>query len=127
MSAMSDILIYIVVLNIFVEYVESVIIDSFTISVLTAILIWLLLQTVISIEHRISSYFRQKESVIYHALGYFIVFVILFGSKFLILFAVEWVFLGKAALGHFIEIIFLVLAMMAAKALVKQIYKALGD
>ena len=39
----SDVLVYIVVLNLFVEYVDKVVIDSFTISILTAILLKALL------------------------------------------------------------------------------------
>ncbi len=33
---MTDVLVYIVVLNLFVEYVDAIVIDSFTISILTA-------------------------------------------------------------------------------------------
>ena len=39
----SDVLIYIVVLNLFVEYFPNVVIESFTISILTAVLLKVLL------------------------------------------------------------------------------------
>lgn len=38
-SWMTDVLVYIVVLNLYVEYSESKVIDSFTISILTALLL----------------------------------------------------------------------------------------
>ena len=38
-SYASDILIYVIVLNLFVEYIDNVIIDSFTISVFTAVVL----------------------------------------------------------------------------------------
>ena len=39
----TDLLIFVVVLNLFVEYVDAVVIDSFTISILTALLLKIVL------------------------------------------------------------------------------------
>jgi hypothetical protein len=55
-----DVLIYTVVLNLFVEYSEAVKIDSFTISILTALLLKLILVFLERIEGRVHHYFRSS-------------------------------------------------------------------
>ena len=55
-----DVLIYVVVLNLFVEYVEAVVIDSFTISILTAILLKALLDLILGLEHRVDHFFEAR-------------------------------------------------------------------
>jgi len=125
-SALTEILVYIVVLNLFVEYVHTVIIDSFTVSILTAVLLWLMLRATVRIEHRVARYFRQKKGVSYRVLRYACVWAILFVSKFVILEVVAFVFAGRAALGHFFEIVAIVLALMASEALLRWIFRRLG-
>jgi hypothetical protein len=51
---------------------------------------------------------------------------ILFGSKFVILEAVDIVFGDHVELGGFLMIVALIIAMMAARAVVQLIYKQLG-
>ena len=126
-SALTEILVYIVVLNLFVEYVHAVIIDSFTVSILTAVLLWLMLRATVRIERRVARYFRQKKGVFYRALRYACVWAILFVSKFVILEVVAFVFAGRAALGHFFEIVAIVLALIASEALLRWIFRRLGE
>ena len=80
-----DVLIYTIVLNLFVEYSEAVSIDSFTISILTALLLKVMLVVVESFEHHIHDYFAQKEGKPWKVLGYIVIITILFLSKLLIL------------------------------------------
>jgi hypothetical protein len=54
------------------------------------------------------------------------VWAILFVSKFVILEVVAFVFAGRAALGHFLEIVLITLALMAAEALLRWVYGRLG-
>ena len=89
LSWMMDILLYIVVLNLFVEYLEAIVIDSFFISILTAVLLKAMIRVIGGLEHRVSHYFKQKEGTLYRILGIISVFSILFFSKFLILEVVE--------------------------------------
>jgi hypothetical protein len=122
----SNVLLAIVVLNFFVEYVHTVVIDSFLISVLTAILLTVMVEAVKSLEHKIVAYFRAKPGTAYKVLGAVIVFSILFFSKFLILEVVNFVFGDHVELGHFIEIVALILTMLATEALMRAIYDRLG-
>lgn len=125
--ALTEILVYIVVLNLFVEYVHTVVIDSFTVSILTAVLLWSMLRVIVGIEHRVARYFRQKKAVFYRVLRYVCVWAILFVSKFVILEVVAFVFAGRAALGHFFEIVAIVVALMASEALLGWIFRRLGE
>jgi hypothetical protein len=125
-SALTQILVYIVVLNLFVEYVDTVIIDSFTVSILTSILLWLMLRAILRGERRVAGYFSRKPGVVYRVLRLVSVWAILFVSKFVILEVVAFVFAGRAALGHFLEIVLITLALMAAEALLRWVYGRLG-
>ena len=121
-----DILIYTVVLNLFEEYVEAIWIESFTISLLTAILLKALLVIIAGFEHRVRHYFAQKEGTGWKVLGVVVTISILFLSKFLILYLVDLVFGDRVELGHFIEIVALIISMIVARALADWIYKRLG-
>ncbi len=99
---MTDVLAYIVVLNLFVEHASAVVIDSFSISILTAILLKLMLDALLGVEHRVSTYFAAKPGRGFRILGPLSVFSILFFSKFLILEVVNFVFGDHVALGHFV-------------------------
>ena len=61
----TDVLVYIIVLNLFVEFVDAIVIDSFWISILTAVLLKALLDVVIRLEHRVGTFLRQTRRVIF--------------------------------------------------------------
>jgi hypothetical protein len=56
-----------------------------------------------------------------------LVWLILFGSKFLILEVVDIVFGEHVELGKFLDVIVLVIALMVAREIVQRIYLALGE
>lgn len=126
-SWMSDVLIYTVVLNLFVEYVDAVVIDSFTISILTAVLLKILLDIVMRFEHSVHHFFAQKEGASAKVLGTISLFAILFLGKLFILEVVNIVFGDHVELGHFIEVVVLVLALMITRRLVQVFYRWLGE
>lgn len=122
----SDVLIYTVVLNLFVEYVDAVVIDSFTISILTAVLLKVLLDVVMGFEHRVHSYFAAKEGAFFKVAGTISLFAILFLGKLFILEVVNFVFGDHVELGHFIEVVALVLALMITRRLLGVLFQSLG-
>jgi hypothetical protein len=121
-----DVLIYIVVLNLFVEYVDAIVIDSFTISILTAILLKALLDLILGLEHRVAHYFEQRSGPVSKVLRVLSVWLILFASKFVILEVVDIVFGDHVELGSFISVLSLVLVMMITREVVQRIYETLG-
>jgi hypothetical protein len=79
------ILIDLVVLNLFVEYSKHVEIDSFTISLLAALLLQVLLKLTMALEHRIAAYFNAKQGGFARFMRFLSAWLVLFGSKFVIL------------------------------------------
>ena len=126
LSWTTDVLVYIVVLNLFVEFVEAIVIDSFWISILTAVLLRALLGLVVRLEHRVDAFFEEREGSLFRYVGLATKFLILFASKFFILEVVNLVFGDHVKLGHFIEIVALIVAMIVAKAVMVKIYQSLG-
>ena len=125
-SWVADVLVYIVVLNLFVEFADAIVIESFWISILTAVLLKLMLDALMGLEHRVGSYFRARDGAIYKALGLVSVFAILFFGKLLILEVVNIVFGDKVDLGHFVEVAVLIVAMIAVRGAMQWIYEQLG-
>ena len=127
LSWTTDILIYIVVLNLFVEYNSKIVIDSFTISILTAILLKILLEIILRFEHRVAEFFKSRPGKIANFLRIVSTWVILFLSKFLILEVVDLVFGDHVELGKFLDVIILVIALIATREVVHRIYFSLGE
>ena len=125
-SWMTDVLVYTVVLNLFVEYSGRVVIDSFTISILTAVLLKGLLDAIIGLEHRVAAFFRARAGTLNRILGVASTFAILFLSKFVILEAVDLVFREHVELGGLLEVILLVIVLMVTRQVFALIYERLG-
>jgi hypothetical protein len=125
-SWMTDVLVYTVVLNLFVEWSDAIVIDSFTISILTAVLLKWLLDVIKGLEHRVAAFFGAREGQIYRVLGAVSAFGILFLSKFVILEVVDIVFGEHVELGKLLDLIALIVAMIAARLVMDRIYRRLG-
>lgn len=83
------VLIDLTVLNFFNEYWNLVFIEFFSISLLTAILLQILLQATLAIEHQVSNYFKKKSGVGPKILRGLSIWAILFISKLIILEAIN--------------------------------------
>ena len=121
-----DVLIYIVVLNLFDQYHHAVRIDSFTISILTALLLKAMIVLIGRFEHRIHHYFEQKEGAAFKILGTAVIISILILGKLLILEVVDLVFGDLVELGHFWTVLALILAMIIAQKFAVWVYRRLG-
>jgi len=125
------ILIDLLVLNLFVEYSKKVSVDSFTTSVLAAVLLQILLKVTIAIEHRVGAYFKAKPGALMKFLRYFCAWLVLFGSKFVILEALTFAFGDKVRFeGRFhglLTLIVVVVVMLIAEEVIVRIYRRLGN
>ena len=121
LSWTKDILIYTTVLNLFVEFNPKIIIDSFTISIFTAILLKILLEVILKLEHKVAEVLKG-----FKFLRILIMWLILFGSKFLILEVIDFVFGTHVDLGKFWDIILLIITMMIAREIIQKIFRSLG-
>ena len=119
-------LVFIVVLNLFVEYQPKVITESFTISIFTAVVLKLLIDAIARLEHHVSGWFKRREGSGWRLLGLVTMFAILFFSKFVILEVIDIVFGDRVTLGGFIEVLVLVLTMILARLGLTWTYRRLG-
>ena len=118
------VLVNVVVLNLFVEFSDAVVIDSFWISLLTAVLLTAMIGLLSRVEARVHKFFFDTHS--WHFAGVVSVWLILFGGKFLMLEIVNVVFGDRVELGHLLEVILIVVTMMVAFQLTMRIYERLG-
>jgi len=124
------ILIDLTVLNLFDEYWTYVSIGSFTISILAAILLQLLLKATLALEHRVAVFFSRMSGGIARFLRFFSAWLILFGSKFVMLGAINFAF-GDGVeftgpLHGVLAFIIVVIAMLAAEELIVRLYRRLA-
>ncbi len=123
------ILIDLTVLNLFSEYWNYVLIDSFSISFLAAVLLQLLLQVTIVIEHRIANYFKSKPGLRPKILRLLSSWIVLFISKLIILEAINFTFgnhvLFSGPIHGLVAFILVVIAILVAEQLIVRIYNSL--
>ncbi len=124
------ILIDLVVLNLFVEYSEYVEIDSFTISLLAAILLQVLLKLTIAVEHRVAAYFNAKKGGFARFMRFFTAWLVLFGSKFVILEALVFAFGDKVYFGGpfngLVVLIAVIIVMLVAEEVIVRLVRRLA-
>jgi len=85
-------LIDLVVLGLFSEWSDKVQVDSFTIALLAAVLLQALLKGTIAVEHWVAGHFKGKTGGWWKFARYFCAWLVLFGSKFVILEALSFAF-----------------------------------
>jgi hypothetical protein len=111
----------VVVLNLAIEYVPSVISESFTLSLLTAALLKLALEVVILLKGAILTRLRgadTRRAKLAAALSLWLVAV---GSKLVVLELVDLVFGDAVSLGGFIPVTVLVLALLMSRTAVRRL------
>jgi len=118
------------VLNLFVEYWEHVSADSFTITLLAAVLLQILLKLTIALEHRLAAFFNARPGGFNRFMRFFTAWLVLFGSKFVILEALALAFGDGLRFGGpfhgIVALIVVVVAMLVAEAVLVMFYRRLG-
>jgi hypothetical protein len=125
-SIVTDVLVYVIVLNLFVEYSDAIVIDSFTISIFTAVVLKLLLDVIVAAEHRVSDFFAERRRPISRVARVMTVWLILLSSKFLILEVVDLIFGDHVELGGFLKVMVLVAVMVVAQRSLRRLYLSMG-
>ena len=124
------ILIDLVVINLFAEYSDRVVIDSFTTTIFAAVLLQVLLKLTISLEHKLANFWNARPGGFSRFMRFFSAWLVLFGSKFVILEAIN-VFFGDSIefVGRFhglLVLIVVIVAMLLAEEFVARIYRRLA-
>jgi hypothetical protein len=120
-AAIVDVFVYVVVLNLFVEYFPKVLTETFTLSLLTAILLKGILEVVVAVKNRVKSRFRKASTPAGKALAGIMLWVVLVGSKFLVLEVVALAFSDRVRLGGFFSVTLLILALLLSRAAVRRL------
>ena len=123
-------LIDLVVLCLFNEHSDKVYVESFTIALLAAIVLQALLKITIVCEHRVLALFKGKSGAAWISLKFFVAWLILFGSKFVILEGLSFAFGHQVKFeGIFHGIVWLIIVvvvMLLAEEVMVRIYRRLG-
>lgn len=124
------VLVDLVVLNLFVEYWEHVSAESFTVTLLAAVVLQVLLKLTIVLEHKLAAYFNAKPGGFAKFMRFFTAWLVLFGSKFVILEALTLAFGDGLRFGGplngIVALIAVVVAMLAAEAAIVLFYRRMG-
>ena len=116
-----DVFVYVVVLNLAVEYVPSVISEGFTLSLLTAVLLKVALELVIALKGRVVHRFRTATTPRVKVTAAISLWVVAAGSKLVVLELVDLVFGDAVSLGGFVPVTVLVVALLLARAAVRRL------
>lgn len=110
-----------VVLNLFVEYFPRVVSETFTLSLLTAVLLKGVLEVVVAAKSRVKDRFRSASTPIGKVVAAVMLWLVLFGSKFLVLELTNLVFGAAVDLGGFLSVTLLIVALMLSRAAVRRL------
>jgi hypothetical protein len=111
-----DLFVYVVVLNLAIEYVPAVISEGFTLSLLTALLLKLALEVVIHLKGRILARLRAADTRRAQLAAAVALWMVAAGSKLVVLELVNLVFGDAVSLGGFVSVTLLVVSLLASRA-----------
>ncbi len=115
-----DVLVNVVVLNLAVQFVPSVISETFTLSLLTAVLLKVVLEVVVAGKGAVVSRLRAATTPLGKVAGAVALWMVAVGSKFLVLELVALVFKGSVQLGGFVPVTLLIVTLLVCRALVRR-------
>ena len=116
-----DVFVYVVVLNLAVEYLPLVISESFTASLLTALLLKVVLEIVVFFKDRAKARFKAATTPIGKGASAVLLWLILVASKFVVLEIVALLFGSSVSLGGFFSVTGLIIVLMLARAGVRRL------
>ena len=123
-------LVDLVVLGLFDQYSDKVFVDTFTTMLLAAVVLQLLLKATIAVEHKVAAYFKSKPGGFMKFMRFFCAWLVLFGSKFVILEALSFAFgenvKFEGVLHGIVWLIIVVVTMVIAEEIVVRIYRRLA-
>ena len=125
------VLVDLVVLGLFVEYWPAMVsASSFTIMLLAAVILQILLKLTIVLEHKVAAYFNAKPGGFNKFMRFFTAWLILFGSKFVILEALVLALGDRLKFGGpfhgVVVLIAVVVAMLVAEVILVKLYRKMG-
>ena len=124
-------LVDLVVLNLFIEYwPDMVTASSFTVTLLAAVILQVLLKLTIVLEHKVAAYWKAKPGGFSTFMRFFTAWLILFGSKFVILEALVLALGDRLKFGGpfhgVVVLIVVVVVMLVVEVILVKMYRRMG-
>lgn len=116
-----DVFVYVTVLNLAIEHLPSVLSESFTLSLLTAVLLTAVLEVVVRVKAAVVGRVRSAGSATQRLVAVAMLALVLPGSKLLVLWAVDLVFGDSVSLGGFVPVTGLIVVMLLARLGVRRL------
>jgi hypothetical protein len=116
-----DLFVYVVVLNLAIQYVPRVISETFTLSLLTAVLLKISLEVVLVLKGALLSRLRGASNRLATVAFGVALWAVAAGSKLVVLWLIDVAFGGSVSLGGFVPVTLLVLALLASRAAVRRL------
>jgi len=120
-----DVFVYVVVLNLFIQYVPAVISETFTLSLLTAVLLKGVLEVVVAVKKRARGRFTTARGAMGKVGAGLLLWGVLVGSKFVVLKITDLVFGDSVSLGGFVSVTLLILALLLSRLVVRRLVEPL--
>ena len=116
-----DVFVYVVVLNIAAEYFPQIVTESFTVSILTAIMLKVVLEAVLRVKKRAKGRLDRASGALGKVVGGLSLWVVLAGSKFVVLQVEDLLFGDRVELGGFFAVTGLIIVLMLAREGVRRL------
>jgi hypothetical protein len=116
-----DLFVYVVVLNLAIEYIPSIISEGFALSLLTAALLKIALELVLLLKGQILTRLRAATTRRAKLAAALALWVVAVGSKLVVLALVDLVFGDAVSLGGFVPVTLLVLALLMSRTAVRRL------
>lgn len=116
-----DLFVYVVVLNLAIEYLPQVISESFSLSLLTALLLKIALELVLILKGAVLTGLRRATSPVGRVVFGVALWGVAAGSKFVVLWLVDVAFGGAVSLGGFLPVTALVVVLLLSRSGVRRL------
>jgi hypothetical protein len=116
-----DLFVYVVVLNLAIQYLPAVLSETFTLSLLTAALLKVTLELVIRLKGALLARLRGATTRLAKTTSALMLWVVAAGSKLVVLWLIDIVFGGSVSLGGFLPVTLLVVALLMSRAAVRRL------
>jgi hypothetical protein len=116
-----DLFVYVVVLNLAAEYIPSVISERFALSLLTALMLKLVLEVVLVVKDRVKNRLRAATTPVGKVGAALLLWLLLVGSKFVVLELENLVFGDSVSLGGFFSVTLLIVVLLLSRAAVRRL------
>ncbi len=120
-------LIYAVVLGFFNDYTSIVSARSFSTIFFASVLLEVLTYLVFQLKNTIIAWLKNRQGTVYKILMFFCVWLVMFLSKFVFIWALDLVFDDYIIINGFFGILFVVLCVTITQRLANKTFVSLGD